>query len=135
MLDRQETGATISDRDLIARIGEGDRRAFELLVERHAATVLRLATAMSDPSTAEDAMQQTFLNVYQHAASFRGDASARSGASTISARAGRPGNRMQNSDGQEKKNVADTASRAGAMALIQSTLLPPRPGHDFSPNL
>ena len=83
MLDRQETGASISDRDLIARVGEGDRRAFELLIERHGAAVLRLATAVSDPSTAEDAMQQTFLNVYQHAASFRGDASVRTWLLTI----------------------------------------------------
>ena len=83
MLDRQETGVSISDRDLIARVGEGDRRAFELLMERHAAAVLRLATAVSDPSTAEDAMQQTFLNVYQRAASFRGDASVRTWLLTI----------------------------------------------------
>jgi RNA polymerase sigma-70 factor (ECF subfamily) len=83
MLDRQELGPSISDGDLIARTAEGDRRAFELLVERHAATVLRLATAMSDPSTAEDAMQQTFLSVYQHAVSFRGDASARTWLLTI----------------------------------------------------
>ena len=83
MLDRQETSASISDRDLIARVGEGDRRAFELLIERHAAAVLRLATVVSDPATAEDAMQQTFLNVYQHAASFRGDASVRTWLLTI----------------------------------------------------
>ena len=83
MLDRQSNHATISDQDLIARVAEGDRRAFELLVERHAAAVLRLATAVSDPTTAEDAMQQTFLNVYQHAASFRGDASARTWLLTI----------------------------------------------------
>jgi len=83
MLDRQETGASISDRELIHRIGEGDRRAFELLIERHAAAVLRLATSVSDPSTGEDAMQQTFLSVYQHAASFRGDASVRTWLLTI----------------------------------------------------
>ena len=83
MLDRQETGASISDRDLITRVSEGDRRAFELLIERHAAAVLRLATALSDPATAEDAMQQTFLNVYQNAARFRGDASVRTWLLTI----------------------------------------------------
>lgn len=83
MPDRQESGPTIPDRDLIARIGEGDRRAFELLIERHGAAVLRLATALSDPATAEDAMQQTFLNVYQNAASFRGDASVRTWLLTI----------------------------------------------------
>ena len=83
MLNRQELGPSISDRDLIARTAEGDRRAFELIIERHAAAVLRLATAASDPSTAEDAMQQTFLSVYQHAASFRGDASVRTWVLTI----------------------------------------------------
>ena len=83
MLDRQETGASISDRDLITRVSEGDRRAFELLIERHGAAVLRLATALSDPATAEDAMQQTFLNVYQNAARFRGDASVRTWLLTI----------------------------------------------------
>jgi RNA polymerase sigma-70 factor (ECF subfamily) len=83
MLHRQETDASISDRELIARVGKGDRRAFELLIERHAAAVLRLATAVSDPATAEDAMQQTFLNVYQHAATFRGDASVRTWLLTI----------------------------------------------------
>lgn len=83
MLDRQARDTSISDRDLIAATARGDRRAFELLVERHAAAVLRLATAVSDPSTGEDAMQQTFLNVYQHAASFRGDASVRTWLLTI----------------------------------------------------
>lgn len=83
MLDRQETGASISDRDLITRVSEGDRRAFELLIERHGAAVLRLATALSDPATAEDAMQQTFLNAYQNAARFRGDASVRTWLLTI----------------------------------------------------
>ncbi len=83
MFDRHAHASQITDRDLIARTAEGDRRAFEQLVERHAAAVLRLAEAVSDPSTAEDAMQQTFLSVYQHAASFRGDASVRTWMLTI----------------------------------------------------
>ena len=83
MLDRQARGSSASDRHLIARTAAGDRRAFEQLVERHAAAVLRLARAMSDPATAEDAMQQTFLSAYQNAASFRGDASVRTWMLTI----------------------------------------------------
>ena len=89
MLDRQADASSISDRDLIARTAEGDRRAFAQLVERHAAAVLRLAEAVSDPSTAEDAMQQTFLSAYQHAASFRGDASVRTWLLTIARNAAR----------------------------------------------
>jgi RNA polymerase sigma-70 factor (ECF subfamily) len=83
MHDRQADDPSITDQALIARTAEGDRRAFEQLVERHAAAVLRLATAASDPSTAEDVMQQTFLSVYQQAASFRGEASVRTWLLTI----------------------------------------------------
>ena len=83
MLDRQARDPSISDRELIARTAEGDRGAFEELVERHATAVLRLATAVSNASTAEDAMQQTFLNAYQNAARFRGDASVRTWLLTI----------------------------------------------------
>ena len=83
MHDRQADDSSTTDQALIARTAEGDRRAFEQLVERHAAAVLRLATAASDPSTAEDAMQQTFLSVYQQAASFRGEASVRTWLLTI----------------------------------------------------
>ena len=83
MHDRQADDSSTTDQALIARTAEGDRRAFEQLVERHAAAVLRLATAASDPSTAEDAMQQTFLSVYQQAASFRAEASVRTWLLTI----------------------------------------------------
>jgi RNA polymerase sigma-70 factor (ECF subfamily) len=83
MHDRQADDSSITDQALIARTAEGDRRAFEQLVERHAAAVLRLATAASDPSTAEDVMQQTFLSVYQQAASFRAEASVRTWLLTI----------------------------------------------------
>ena len=88
MLDRQAHGSATSDRDLIALAAEGDRRAFELLVERHAAAVLRLTTAVSgDPTAAEDALQQTFLNAYRSASGFRGDASVRTWLLSIARRA------------------------------------------------
>lgn len=84
MLNRQARHTATTDRELIARTAEGDRRAFEELVERHAAAVLRLAVAVTgDASAAEDAMQQTFLSVYRHASGFRGDASVRTWLFTI----------------------------------------------------
>jgi len=84
MLDREAPDSATSDRDLIGRTAAGDRRAFEELVERHAAAVLRIATAAcGDPSTAEDALQQTFLSAYRNASSFRGDASVRTWLLTI----------------------------------------------------
>ncbi len=84
MLDRQRSEVAISDRELITRTAEGDRRAFEALVERHAAAVLRVAKAVTgDPALAEDALQQAFLAVYQHASDCRADSSVRAWVLTI----------------------------------------------------
>lgn len=78
MLDWHPKDESTPDPDLIAQSAAGDRRAFEHLVERHAAAILRLATAATDDrASAEDVLQQTFLSAYRNAASFRGKASAR----------------------------------------------------------
>ena len=84
MLDPDSHRASTSDRDLIAQAANGDRPAFERLVERHAAAVLRLATAITgDRASAEDAMQQAFLQAYRNAAGFRAEASVRTWLLTI----------------------------------------------------
>lgn len=84
MPDRQSQDDSTPDRELIARTAAGDRRAFERLVERHAAAVLRLTTIVTDdPASAEDALQQTFLSAYRSAASFRAEASVRAWLLTI----------------------------------------------------
>lgn len=89
MLDRQAHDSSTSDQDLISRAAAGDHRAFECLVERHAAAVLRMATVVTDnPTMAEDALQQTFLSAYRGAASFRADASVRTWLLTIARNAG-----------------------------------------------
>jgi RNA polymerase sigma-70 factor (ECF subfamily) len=78
MPDRHSEYDPELDQELIALSAGGDRRAFERLVERHAAAVLRLAIVLTDDrASAEDAMQQTFLSAYRSAASFRADASVR----------------------------------------------------------
>ncbi len=72
------------DVNLIQRAAGGDRDAFEQLVERHQATVYRfLRTLVRDPSTCEDALQDTFLAVWRSASAFRGDSSPRSWLLTI----------------------------------------------------
>jgi RNA polymerase sigma-70 factor (ECF subfamily) len=84
MLDRHLKDESTPDPHLIALTAAGDRRAFERLTERHAAAVLRLATAVTDdPASAEDILQQTFLSAYRNAASFRGEGSARAWLLTI----------------------------------------------------
>jgi RNA polymerase sigma-70 factor (ECF subfamily) len=63
---------TLQDDELIALASTGDRDAFAAIVGRHAAAVLRLARAMSaDDATAEDVVQETFLNAFRAAATYR----------------------------------------------------------------
>lgn len=67
-----------TDAALIARIAHGDRDALGPLVRRHWASMYRYASRVSrDPSIAEDALQDTFLAVLEHAGTFRGEGSAR----------------------------------------------------------
>lgn len=84
MFDPKSRDPAQSDRDLILSTAAGDRHALEQLVARHGAAALRLAqTVTGDAAAAEDAVQQTFLAVFQHASTFRADASVRSWILTI----------------------------------------------------
>lgn len=69
-----------SDADLIVRIGNGDRAAFEELYRRFARPVLGLALRLlGDHGRAEDAAQETFTAIWRSARSFhpeRGSGSA-----------------------------------------------------------
>lgn len=65
------TGA--SDGDLVAAIAEGDRRAFDELYARHFGWLhLRLCRRCADPTLVEEAIQDTFLTVWNKAGSYRG---------------------------------------------------------------
>jgi RNA polymerase sigma factor (sigma-70 family) len=66
------------DRELMNALARGDRTALRPLYERHAAAMLRLLRRLC-PSTsvAEEIMQESWLAVWQSAASFRGDSSVR----------------------------------------------------------
>ena len=78
-----ESGA-LTDAALLARAAQGDRQAFDALVERHQASVYRFARAqVSRPDDAEDLLQQTFLSAWQAAGGFRGSDSARAWLLTI----------------------------------------------------
>lgn len=62
------------DVPLIDRALAGDTDAFEDLVRRHECRVYRTALAMTgNPADAEEALQDTFLNVFQHLGEFRRD--------------------------------------------------------------
>ena len=66
------------DEGLMARTGQGDRYAFEVLVRRHQASVLNLAHRfIGDPTRAEDLAQELFVRVWQSAKGYRPEAKFR----------------------------------------------------------
>ena len=71
MPDRQREEARAEDDQLIMRVAAGDRRAFETLYDRYAATVFGVTMKMlGDRGLAEDAVQEIFWRVWKRAASF-----------------------------------------------------------------
>jgi RNA polymerase sigma-70 factor (ECF subfamily) len=62
-----------SDETLAARAAAGDHHAFEQLVVRYEGRVYRLACRLTSDTDAPDILQETFLQVYRHLGSFRGE--------------------------------------------------------------
>ena len=67
-------GVEPSDETLAARAAAGDTSAFEAIVERYQARLFRLACRLTSGTDASDVLQETFLQIYRHLPSFRGDA-------------------------------------------------------------
>jgi RNA polymerase sigma-70 factor (ECF subfamily) len=65
------------DETLAARAAAGDGSAFEAIVARYQARVFRLACRLTSDTDAPDVLQETFLQVYRHLPSFRGDSQFR----------------------------------------------------------
>jgi RNA polymerase sigma-70 factor (ECF subfamily) len=64
-----------SSEDLMARVGEGDENAFEILVHRHQASVLNfIYRFIGDRAQAQDLAQEVFLRVWQAAKSYKPEA-------------------------------------------------------------
>ena len=58
---------TASDSAIVRRVLDGDTEAFAVLVARHHAACLRLAThVLGTREDAEDAVQESFLRAYRH---------------------------------------------------------------------
>ena len=64
-----------SDRDLMARLAAGDRDALAPLMERHHRRLYRIALSyLRRPDDALDAVQETFVKAFLHAARWDGAA-------------------------------------------------------------
>lgn len=69
MTDHQNT-----DRQLVARVQKGDRRAFDLLVLKYQHRILSLVGRfVSDFAEAQDVTQEAFVKAYKALPNFRGD--------------------------------------------------------------
>jgi RNA polymerase sigma-70 factor (ECF subfamily) len=76
MLPKADTLASLAGLDdaaLAARIAQRDPVAFEALMRRHNGKLFRVARAiLKDDTEAEDALQDAYLDAFQHIAGFRG---------------------------------------------------------------
>lgn len=62
------------DQELVTRAQKGDKRAFELLVEKYHRKLARLlARLIRDPAEVEDVTQEAFIKAYRALPAFRGD--------------------------------------------------------------
>jgi len=62
------------DQLLVERAQRGDKRAFELLVDKYQRKLARLVSRLvRDPGEAEDVTQEAFIKAYRALPSFRGD--------------------------------------------------------------
>ena len=64
----------VTDAELLRDVAKGDGEALRLLFDRHAAwLLLRLRQRTTDPDLAAEAVQDTFVVVWEKARSFRGE--------------------------------------------------------------
>jgi RNA polymerase sigma-70 factor, ECF subfamily len=119
----------MSDESLIARVAQGDRRAIVLLFNRHQLKVYRFVLRLvGNGATAEDIVNEVFLDLWRHAGSFEGRARlstwilavARNKA--ISAMRGRMDQPLDDAMAQAIPDRADTAEEALGAAQRSAVL-------------
>jgi RNA polymerase sigma-70 factor (ECF subfamily) len=67
-------GEQATDQDLVRRVQEGDKRAFDLLVLKYQHRIIKLVSRfVRDPMEAQDVAQEAFIKAYRAIGSFRGD--------------------------------------------------------------
>jgi len=72
----EKIGMSSKERELVARIKEGDMDAFRELVEMHRDRIYAFVFYMTgDRSDADDITQETFIKAYKGLSRFRGDSS------------------------------------------------------------
>lgn len=66
--------ASVTDKQLVKRVQEGDKKAFDLLVLKYQRRIINLASRfVHSPSDAQDIAQEVFVKAYRALPNFRGD--------------------------------------------------------------
>jgi RNA polymerase sigma-70 factor, ECF subfamily len=104
---------TLSDLVLAVRARDGDRLALETLVERHSASVRRIAGyLLSDPQDAEDAAQEALAKLCTRIGQFRGESQFATWLYSLVANTCRDlGERQRRRRHQSLEGVAEPAGR------------------------
>jgi RNA polymerase sigma-70 factor (ECF subfamily) len=126
------------DDTLVAQAANGDDSAFERIVERYQARVFRLACRLTSETEAPDVLQETFLQVYRHLATFRGESQFKTWLYRITcnaalmhrrARARRPVESLDvflprfDADGRHRATPADLHAASRADELLDQRIL------------
>src|SRR5512145_1519085 len=121
-----ELEVTAGDEALVERCARGDREAFDLLVDRHGDALFRFASRHCGAGRdAEDAVQDGLLAAWRGAATFRGEASARSWLFQVVLNACRRRSRKRSGEPathstlEEAERLADGAARADDRAAAR----------------
>jgi len=62
------------DQDLVLRVQQGDKKAFDMLVIKYQHKIIQLVNRyVKDPSESQDVAQEAFIKAYRALGSFRGD--------------------------------------------------------------
>ena len=73
MSDQHSIGEKL-DEELVLRVQQGDKKAFDLLVIKYQHKIVQLVNRYTkDPSEAQDVAQETFIKAYRALATFRGE--------------------------------------------------------------
>jgi RNA polymerase sigma-70 factor (ECF subfamily) len=113
------------DAELVARVQQGDKKAFDLLVLKYQRKIMRLLSRMiRDSSEVEDVAQEAFIKAYRALPQFRGDSAfytwlyriaintARNWLASSGRRPSTP-NALENEDGEtfnETDNLSDIST-------------------------
>jgi len=70
----QSGNNTELDKDLVRRVQQGDKSAYDLLVIKYQHRIIQLVNRyVKDPSEAQDVAQEAFIKAYRALGNFRGD--------------------------------------------------------------